>query len=174
MTMIELIKKMRRHIRAMMFRLTKPQVHPTATVRDRKFVSLGKNAEIQEYVVVRAFGARLTIGENSQLNPFTVVYVGEPITIGKNVMIAPHCMLVSADHDFKQTDVPMRFAGSISKGPIVIEDNAWIGANSVILSGVTVGHDALIAAGSVVTHSVMPFDIVAGVPARVVGNRKTL
>ena len=170
---MELLKKPYRKLRTWMRTITKRAIHPTAIVRDRKFVSLAKNAEIQEYVVVRAFGQRLTIGENSQLNPFTVVYVGEPITIGKNVMIAPHCMLVSADHDFKQTDVPMRFAGSISKGPIVIEDGAWVGANSVILSGVTIGHDALVAAGSVVTHSVMPFDIVAGVPARKIGNRKT-
>ena len=168
---MELFKNIYRRVRAFIRSVVKPQIHSTAIVHDRKFVELGKNAEIQEYVVIHAFGSVLAIGENSQINPFTVIYVGEPITIGKNVMIAPQCMLVSADHDFKQTKTPMRFAGNISKGPIVIEDGAWIGAQCVITSGVTIGHDAVIGAGSVVLHDVKPFDIVVGVPARVIGNR---
>ena len=89
-------------------------------------------------------------------------------------MIAPHCMIAAGDHNFKQLEIPMRFAGGVTKGPIIIENNVWIGANVTITDGVRVGNDSLIAANSVVTRDVAPFDIVAGVPAKVIGNRKIM
>jgi acetyltransferase-like isoleucine patch superfamily enzyme len=52
--------------------------------------------------------------------------------------------------------------------PVAIEDRVWIGARAIILKGVTVGHDAVVAAGSVVTRDVPPRTVAAGVPARVV------
>ena len=58
--------------------------------------------------------------------------------------------------------------------PVAIEDNVWIGANCTITDGVRIGRDAVVGAGSVVTHDVAPYDIVAGVPARVIGNRRLL
>jgi len=54
---------------------------------------------------------------------------------------------------------------------VVIEDDCWIASNSVILAGVTIGKGSVVAAGSVVTHDVPPFSIVAGVPARLIKNR---
>lgn len=65
----------------------------------------------------------------------------------------------------------MRFAPALTKGPTVIEDNVWIGSHCVVTDGVKIGKEAVIGAGSVVTKDVQPFDIVAGVPARVIGNR---
>jgi maltose O-acetyltransferase len=87
-------------------------------------------------------------------------------------MIAPHCMIAAGDHDFTQLEKPMRFANSITKGPIIIEDNVWIGANVTITDGVRIGKDSVIAANSVVTKDVAPFDIVGGVPAKIIRNRK--
>ena len=89
-------------------------------------------------------------------------------------MIAPHCMIASGNHDHKQLDKPIRLAENISKGPIVIEDGVWIGANSTVTDGVRIGHNAVVAAGSVVTKDVEPYDIVAGVPAKVIGNRRSV
>ncbi|GAB3637398.1 hypothetical protein GCM10027422_29880 [Hymenobacter arcticus] len=126
--------------------------------------------ELKDYVIIQSFG-KVTIGKYCQLNPFVVIYAGEVI-IGDNVMIAPHCMLSSGNHDYKQLEKPMRFAGDFTKGPIVIENDVWIGANVTITDGVTIGEGAVIAANSCVTKDIPPFAIAAGVPARVIKSRK--
>lgn len=138
-------------------------------IQSRKKLIIQKRAEIKDYVIIRGSKSNVEIGEYTLINPFTVIYSGSGVKIGKNVMIAPHCMIASGNHGFKQTEVPIRHAEDISKGPIIIGDGVWIGANSVITDGVIVGHEAVVAAGSVVTKSVKPWDIVGGVPAKVIG-----
>lgn len=145
-------------------------IHKTAIVNP-DLITVGKETHILEYVIIREFGT-LTIGDHVQVGPFCVFFPDGGIKIGNNVMIAPHCAFAASNHDHVQTDVPMRFAGAISKGPIVIEDNVWIGANCTITDGVTIGHDALIGANSVITKNVQPYEIVGGTPARHLGFRK--
>ena len=149
-------------------------ISKTAILQNRRLISIKRFAEIQDFVIIRTFKNPVQIGEYTQINPFTVIYGGSGVYIGNNVMIAPHCMIVAGNHDFKQIDIPMRHAGNLTKGPIVIEDGAWIGANSTITDGVTIGHDSVVAAGSVVTKDVAPYDIVGGAPAHKIGNRKDL
>lgn len=146
-------------------------VHKKAKLENRKLIEIKKYAEIQEYVIIKTFRNSVKIGKFTQINPFTVIYGGNGVIIGDNVMIAPHCMIASGNHDYKQLDIPMRHAGDLSKGPILIEDGVWIGANSTIVDGVTVGHNSVVSANSVVIKNVAPFDIVGGVPAKVISNR---
>lgn len=146
-------------------------VHKAAQLERRELITIGRNAEIKDYVIIRTYENPVTVGEYSQLNPFTVIYGGTGVRIGNNVMIAPHCMIASGNHDYIQTDVPMRFAGNLTKGPIVIEDNVWIGANSTIADGVRIGRDAVVAANSLVNKDVEPYSIVGGVPAKAIGHR---
>lgn len=148
-----------------------PRISKTAIIEERRLVKIGEKAEIGAYVIIKAHDNPIEIGAYSQINPFTVIYGHNRIEIGNNVMIAPHCMIASGNHDFKQTAAPIRFAGNLTKGPIRIGDNVWIGANSTITDGVVIGHDAVIAAGSVVNRDVAPYDIVGGVPAKPLGNR---
>lgn len=148
------------------------KISDTAVLTNKKYIKLGKFSEIQEYVVIKTASNFVEIGEYCQLNPFTVVYGGSGVKIGNNVMIGPHCMIASGNHDYIQTKLPMRFSGSLTNGPIIIGDNVWIGSNSTITDGVTIGKDAVVGANSVVTKNVSPYDIVAGVPAKVIGNRK--
>lgn len=134
--------------------------------RDAK-VTFGRHAEIQDYVIIRGSGGRVEIGKNSQLNPFTVVYCGADIFIGDNVMIAPHCTIAGGNHDYVQTDFPMRLAGNLTKGPIIIEDDVWIGANCTVTDGVKIGAHSVIAANSVVTKNIPNNCVAGGVPAKV-------
>jgi acetyltransferase-like isoleucine patch superfamily enzyme len=143
-----------------------------AKITLKNLVKIGEDAEIKDYVIIQTFSSSVTIGKSAIINYFTTIYAGSKIVIGDNVMIAPHCMIVSGNHDFIQTEKPMRFAGNLTKGPIIIEDDVWIGANSVITDGVLIGKGAVVAAGSVVTKNVQPYDIVGGVPAKVISNRK--
>ena len=97
-------------------------VHETAQLEDKKLIKIKKKAEIQDHVIIRTYINPVLIGEYTQINPFTVIYGGSGVYISNNVMIAPHCMIAAGNHDFKQIDKPIRRAGNISKGPIVIED----------------------------------------------------
>jgi len=152
----------------------KPLIHRTAILTPREKIEIDKHAEIQEYVIIRAGVSRVSIGAYTQINPFTVIYGGTGVSIGNNVQIAPHCMLAGGNHDYIQTEKPIRFVSGMSEGPIIIEDNVWIAANSTITDGVRIGHDAVVGAGSVVTRDVKPYSIVAGAPAREIGNRLSM
>ena len=156
------------------FKKTNYSIHKTAQIEKKELVAIKDGAEIKDYVIIRTYRNPVVIGKYAQINPFTVLYGGSGIYIGDNVMIAPHCMIAAGDHDFKQLEKPIRFADSITKGPIYIEDNVWVGANVTITDGVRIGNDAVVAANSVITKDVAPFDIVGGVPAKVLGNRKNI
>lgn len=146
-------------------------VHQTARLELPELIEIGEGTEINEYVIIRSRVHKVKIGKYTQLNPFTVIYGGTGVTVGDNVMIAPHCMIASGNHDYKQTSYPMRFAGTLSKGPIIIEDNVWIGANCTIVDGVRIGKESVIAANSVVVKDVEPWSIMSGVPAIKIGSR---
>lgn len=99
-----------------------------------------------------------------------------PIQIGSFVMFGPHVTLLCGDHEIDRPGVPMALISASDKDPnrsggITIEDDVWIGGNVTVLKGVTIGRGAVVAAGSVVTRSVPPFNVAAGVPARILRER---
>jgi virginiamycin A acetyltransferase len=106
---------------------------------------------------------------------------GEALAIGNYVSIADNVVFVlGGQHQTNcLTTFPLKayFTGidnnldSMSKGPIIIEDEVWIGMGAIILSGVNIGRGAIIGAGSVVTKNIPPYSIAAGSPARVVKYR---
>lgn len=102
------------------------------------------------------------------------IYISDFVSIGQNVSIQDsNHRLDRASTTFATRDI---YGGSVmddvtSKGDIIIEEDVWIGSNSVILSGVTVGRGAVIAAGSVVTKNVGRYEIVGGNPAKYIKNR---
>lgn len=117
-------------------------------------------------------GARLTIGDNVGITATTIMCFDQ-ITIGNNVMIGVGTHIY--DTDFHNIDPAVRIAmgdlrETVRTAPIVIGDNVFIGAFSIILKGVSIGENSVIGAGSVVTKSVPPNQIWAGSPARFVKN----
>ena len=87
------------------------------------------------------------------------------VTIGDRVSIAPRVTLVTSSHP---NNARIRGFAPVSQGPIVIEDDAWLGAGCVILPGVRIGRGAVVGANSVVSGDVPPLHVVAGQPARTV------
>jgi putative colanic acid biosynthesis acetyltransferase WcaF len=87
------------------------------------------------------------------------------IRIGRNVVIASHTILVTADHDIQDPG----FVGRL--GAITIHDRAWLASRVTVCKGVTIGEGAVAAAGAVVTEDVAPWTVVGGVPARPIGRR---
>jgi len=92
------------------------------------------------------------------------------ITIGENVMIGPNVTIITEMHRIQEIERSMRDQG-VESAPVVIENDTWIGANSVILGGTVIETGVVVGAGSVVTKSVKEFEIVAGNPARVIRKR---
>lgn len=109
----------------------------------------------------------LKIGENTSINPFCHLDNRGGIEIGSNVSMSPGVYLITADHDVQS---PM-LAGR--QAPISIGDFVFIGAQAMILPGVSIGEGAVVAARAVVVRDVKPFTIVAGVPAKMVGERNS-
>jgi acetyltransferase-like isoleucine patch superfamily enzyme len=108
---------------------------------------------------------QISIGSYFYINHFSIIDCYYQITIGNRVQIGPHCYITDFDHDLV-VDLNRAFhRGDKKLAAVIIEDNVWIGAHVTILKGVTIGKNAVIAAGSVVTKNVAPNTVVAGVPA---------
>lgn len=145
------------------------QIHRTADLRFTHNLYVEDHVVIHPGVVIWPGDSKVTVGEYTNLNPYTVIY-GQ-VSIGKYNLIAPGAMLAGGNHAFADPDVPILFQGNFSKGGIVIEDDVWIGANAVIVDGVRVGKGAIVGAGAVVTKDVEPYAIVGGVPAKFIRYR---
>ena len=111
------------------------------------------------------YGFRIEVGENFFANYNFIVLDGNYIRIGDNVWIAPNVAIYAAGHPL---DVNDRIDGWEYAFPVTIGNNVWIGGSSTIIGGVTIGDNAVVAAGSVVIRDVPANTLVAGNPARVV------
>jgi len=147
-------------------------ISPKAQIHKKRLVTIDPTALINDYAIIQTYENPVVVGRHTQVNQFTVILGGSGVMIGENVLIGQHCTIASGNHDYRQLDQPMRFAGNLSRGPIIIENNVWIGANCTITDGVRIGLEAVVAAGSVVTRDVQPYAIVGGVPARQIADRR--
>ena len=111
------------------------------------------------------YGYNIRIGNNFFANTSCIFLDVAQILIGDNVMLGPRVSLVTVFHPTSST---LRAKGFVQGKPIHIENNVWIGANSVILAGVRIGNNSIIGAGSIVTKDVPPNVIAAGNPCKVI------
>ncbi|MFA5411467.1 MAG: acyltransferase [Candidatus Omnitrophota bacterium] len=113
---------------------------------------------------------RIIVGEGTYINRFAMLDASDKIEIGSDCMIGPYCYITDHDHGFRK-GVKIK-EQELTGAAVAIGDDVWVGACAVILKGVKVGSGAVIGAGSVVTENVPEYAIVAGVPARQIGERK--
>jgi acetyltransferase-like isoleucine patch superfamily enzyme len=114
--------------------------------------------------------AEVIVGPMTYIGHRCLMYGHAGILVGRDVLLANDVQLICGNHTFARRDIPIRAQPPEGK-PIVIEDDVWLGASAIILGGVTVGRGSVVGAGSVVTHSLPPYSIARGVPAKVVGMR---
>ena len=127
--------------------------------------SLGKRSVIESYCCINNAVGDVVIGDHPRVGIHCTV-IG-PVTIGSHVNLAQGITVTALNHNFKDTALRIDEQG-ISTKPVVIGDDVWIGANAVILPGVTIGRHAVVAAGAVVTKDVPDNCIVGGVPAHII------
>lgn len=147
------------------------------SIRSAKYISLGNNVFLDNGAVLQLSEEHLKYGSQKPK-----IEIGDKVTIGlgammsaamhilikKNVLISQHCFIGDHDHEYKDINMPIRFQGLRNVRPIVIKEGAWIGANTTICSGVTIGKNSVIGANSVVKDDIPDNAVAAGIPAKVI------
>lgn len=135
-------------VRSLLSQITGKEIDESTTVFTPLYINYGKNTKIGKNVFINFDCVFLDLGG---------------ITIEDNVLIAPKVSLLSEGHP---TEPEQRT--SLTTGHIHIKKNAWIGANATIMQGVTIGENAIVGAGAVVTKDVPDNVIVGGIPAKII------
>ena len=130
-----------------------------------RLFSLGQNSVVESYSCINNAVGDVIIGDHTRIGIHNTI-IG-PVTIGSHVNLAQGITVTALNHNFSDTTRRIDEQG-ISTNPVTIEDDVWIGANAVILPGVTIGQHAVVAAGAVVTADVPANTVVGGVPARII------
>ncbi len=137
-----------------------------------KKATIGKGANIRPNVILRE-PQNIVIGDFCGFNNNTILNGGKEkakLIIGNYVRVGPNVCIYVANHNIYDSGIPIVNQGYTEKD-VIIENDVWIGANSVILPGVHIGKGAVIGAGSVVTKNLPPYSICGGVPAKVIKQR---
>ena len=133
-------------------------------------VALGDLVAVRDDAVLDAQCGPITLGRRVGVNPFCILYGAGGLTIGNDVLIAAHTVIIPSNHRIDRVDVPIWDQGTAQLG-VLIGNYVWLGTHVVVLDGVTVGEGSVVAAGAVVTRDVDARTIVGGVPARVLRRR---
>ena len=176
-----------------------PFVGAKASITGARHLHLGRNVKIEELAEVQGLSRRgvwlgdgVTIGRGASIRPssyyghdlgeglrigrgtaigaYSWIGASGQVTIGEDVMLGPRVVVIPENHIHANLELTIKEQGVVRNG-VIIEDNCWIGCNVTILSGVTIGHGSIIAAGAVVNRDIAPNSIAGGVPARVLKQR---
>jgi acetyltransferase-like isoleucine patch superfamily enzyme len=128
-------------------------------------VIIGRNTMVLAKSGPIRLGSRTSIGSNS------VIVSMSGVEFGKCVLVAGGCSFSAGAYHMDDLSQPIMDQGAYSNGPIIIEDNVWIGTGAVILDGVKIGKNAVIGAGAIVNKDIPENAIAAGVPAKVIRMR---
>lgn len=139
-------------------------------------ITIGENTSFLEYLYLTAWSSKLgdviiTIGDNCCFGAFNHITASNEIKIGDNCLTGKWVTISDNNHGwstFEDLQLPPLRREIVSKGPVIIGKNVWIGEKATILSGVKIGDGAIIAANSVVTKNIPSYCVVAGNPAKII------
>lgn len=154
------------------------KVSPLADIEDSTRgtrIIIEDGAMIDSFVKIKPVGGvgDVRIGPRSYINSGCVIYTGNGVDIGEDVLVAANCTFAPVSHEYRSRDkkiVEQRFRPS--KGGIIIENDVWIGAGCVLLDGAILRQGCVIAAGSLVKGEVAAYSINAGNPLQCIGHRE--
>ena len=154
-------------------------IYPVNSIMGGKYIHIGPKTNFGKGTIVTAwdeyegvrFHPSLEIGADCNFGDYNHITCINKIKIGNNLLTGRWVTISDNDHgssNYEILSLPPVKRPLVSKGPVVIEDNVWIGDKATILAGVTIGKGAIIAANAVVTQDVPPFYIAAGVSAKII------
>ena len=166
------IPKLKRRLGALLYHTVAKHLPPSYSSLKLGQTALrrfcGKRVNIEKNAT---FSAKVTLGDDSGIGINAKIY--GTCHIGRCVMMGTDVTIITRNHCFERTDVPMMEQGFYPEEPVYIGDDVWIGDRVLILPGVHIGTGCIVAAGAVVTKDVPDYAIAAGVPAKVMRMRKT-
>ena len=145
-----------------------------ARIVGAQFVHIGSGVTIGGQAWMNAKDDRgdgaptLRIGDGTYIGRFVQINAWRNVVIGNNVLIADRVFISDADHNYADTNTPIRLQGDSFRGAVILREGCWIGIGAVILPGVTIGRNSVVAANAVVTTDVPDRVVVGGVPAKVI------
>lgn len=134
-------------------------------------IVLGDGVFVGRNTMLSCKNGNITLAEDANIGVNVKITSAADVRVGARTLIAAYTYLIGGDHLFDRVDVPVLHQGKTAKG-IDVGDNVWLGAHVVVTDGVRIGQDAVVGAGAVVIDDVPEFHIAAGVPARVVRDRR--
>jgi maltose O-acetyltransferase len=159
--LLRAVQLVARALPRMTFAWLRPRLYRLAGAR------IGERAAIYGVIEMEGQGRiakNLSVGVNCMFTTPLYLNLNAPITIGSDVVIGHHVIIITDDHEIGP---PWHRCGDRKARPVVIEDGVWIGARVTLLPGVTIGRGSVVAAGAVVNKDVPPNTLVGGVPARI-------
>ena len=143
------------------------------SVRGSRLV-IAAGVRIDSFVKIKFVGGigDIEIRKNSYINSGTVIYSGNGVLIGECVLIASNCTLAPVNHEIKRCKKIIDQGFKSNKGGIIIEDDVWIGANTVILDGAILRKGCVVGAQSLVRGELESYSINVGSPAKKIGYRE--
>jgi len=171
--------------RVFLFRIKNPQVFlsPKSYIHFdfEKQLTIGTNSAINAWTTIIiandtrnpvAADSSLRIGENTYIGEYNNIRAGGgKIEIGSNCSISQHISIIASNHNIKKGSNIQDQLWSMENNFVIIKDDVWIGANCVILPGVTIEKGAVVGAGSVVTKNIPEYAVVCGNPAKIIKYR---
>lgn len=153
--------------------------YPINYLKGCQYFKINKNTSFGKLVILTAwdhyngirYNPKVIIGDNCKFGDFLHLTSINSIQIGNHVLTGRWVTISDNGHgntDYESFQIPPLERNLISKGPIIIEDNVWIGDKATILSGVKIGKGAVIAANTVVTKDVPAYSVVGGNPVRII------
>ena len=125
------------------------------------------NVIINRNCIILAKFGHIHLGKNSSVGSNSVIVSTDGVSIGSSVLIAGGCYISAGSYHIDNISIPIVEQGSYTKGPVLVDDDVWLGTGAIILDGISIGKGAVVGAGAVVTKNVVEKNIVTGVPAKV-------
>lgn len=152
-----------------------------STYHDTECIQIGDNCSIGNNCILTAwkkysythqlFTPEILIGNHCEIGPQSHITAINRIVIGNNVLTGPRVLITDNAHgesNIEQLDLAPKYRPLFTPGPVIIDDNVWIGEGAMVMPNVHIGKGSIIAANSVVTKDIPPYSIVAGIPAKVI------
>jgi acetyltransferase-like isoleucine patch superfamily enzyme len=138
---------------------------------DNRGIAIGDGVFVGRHTILSCKNGDIVIDDRANIGFNCEVFSASRVRVGKSVLMAAYTYLVGGDHLYDRIDIPVLEQGRTARG-IEVDDHVWLGTHVVVTDGSRVGRDAIIGAGAVVVGEIPEFAIAAGIPAKVMRDRR--
>lgn len=138
---------------------------------DNSGIAIGNGVFVGRNTILSCKNGDIVIDDRANIGFNCEIFSASRVRVGKSVLMAAYTYLVGGDHLYDRVDIPVLEQGRTARG-IEVDDNAWLGTHVVVTDGSQVRRDAIIGAGAVVVGEIPEFAIAAGIPAKVMRDRR--